>query len=223
MSKKKIAICNLNKNGKILECNENSVKDLTKDEDLTEVSELWRKYDEGKTNQICGGGGTNTSTTTSTTTTNEAGTQTPDDIFKEYNINDDDKKGILTLVKKLPDNISQENADINIEDKNIPEILKNMGAVERVDLFQKLKELVKKDQRILSPITTDAKAAPGGPAGKGGPDTKGGRRRRRGGTKRRRKKKSKRRKSKRRKKARKSKRRKSRKKRSKRRKSRRRR
>jgi len=51
-----MAICTL-KDGKISECNEDSVKDLDDEKQMKEVSELWGKYDKGKTKQICGGGG----------------------------------------------------------------------------------------------------------------------------------------------------------------------
>ena len=92
----KIAICTLNSDGKISECNEKSVKDLDKKKDMDEVSELWGKYKKEKTKQICGGGGT-----TSRTTDTAINTDSVDIIEQETNLNAKTSTEIVNFTKTL--------------------------------------------------------------------------------------------------------------------------
>ena len=233
----KMAICTL-KDGKISECNENSIRDLDKGEHMNEVSNLWGKYKKEKTNQICGGGDDGGDEPKSS---EAAAVDTPEQkdrkaALKTLGLSETStptqkeiKKAYRPLALKYhPDRNTESDAAEKIMELNKAYELLLQGQKAPADLAT-IEKLGDEDKATAA---TNTSTAPGKLAtlkdadnnkkenGIGAID--GGRRRRRGGTKRRRKKKSKRRKSKRRKsKGRKSKRRKSRKKRSKRRKSRR--
>jgi len=153
-----MAICTL-KDNKISECNENSIRDLNNDKQLTEVSNLWGKYKKEKTKQICGGGGTTSSAGTSTNekNTNDAATQTTDTILEDAGItNNDEKTKVLALIKGIPDSteITITTVDSHLEKKNIPKILETMEPAARLALFNKLRKLVREDQ-LAAAATTD--------------------------------------------------------------------